>query len=117
MPRRRPARVRARPHRQRPIAIHGLPISTSRALDRLGRHRLTSRSISGDLTTWRKVARMPRSALGRDNNDWVQFVGPLARNALEEAMRALNGRQRAALRREVARLDALFAQKTLNDPL
>jgi predicted short-subunit dehydrogenase-like oxidoreductase (DUF2520 family) len=60
---------------------------------------------------------MPRAALGGDNNDWVQFVGPLARNTLEEAMRALNRRQRAALRREVARLDALFAQKTLNDPL
>ena len=60
---------------------------------------------------------MPRSALGADNNDWVQFVGPLARNTLEEAMHALSRRQRAAFRREVARLDALFEQKTLNDPL
>ena len=60
---------------------------------------------------------MPRAALSADNNDWVQFVGPLARNTLEEAMRALNRRQRAALRREVARLDNLSEQKTLNDPL
>ncbi|GAA1206973.1 hypothetical protein [Pseudonocardia alaniniphila] len=60
---------------------------------------------------------MPRSALCRANNDWVRFVGPLARTTLEEAMLALNRRQRAALRREVAPLDVLFEQKTLNDPL
>lgn len=60
---------------------------------------------------------MPRSVLRTDNNDWVQLVGPLARNTLEEAMCALNGRRCAAIHDEVAQLDALFARKTLNDPL
>lgn len=92
-------------------------MSTSRALDRLGRRLLTSRSIRTELVTWREVAHKPRSALGADDNDWIRFVGPLARNTLEEAVRALNRHQRAPLRREVARLDAVFEEKTLNDPL
>jgi hypothetical protein len=92
-------------------------MSTSRALDRLDRPRLTSLEVNGELISWRRVAHLPRSALGRENNDWVQFVGPLARDALEQAIRALPRRRRAPLRRRVARLDALFEAKTLNNPL
>ena len=117
MPRKRPHRVRALHDRQPPTAIPGVPLSTSRALDRLDRRAVSSNRIRLALTGWRRVAHKPRSALQKDNNDWVQFGGPLDRNTLEEAMRALNRRQRAPLHREIARLDALFEQKTLNDPL
>jgi hypothetical protein len=103
--------------RRRPTAIRGVPMSTSRALDRLDRPRLTSLEINGELISWRRVAHMPRAALGREYNDWIQFVGPPARDALEQAMRALARRQRAPLRRRVARLDALFEGKTFNNPL
>lgn len=65
---------------------------------------------------WRDIARKPRSALQEENNDWTQFVGPLARDVLEHAMRALPRQQSASLRRQTARLDALFLSKTLNDP-
>lgn len=117
MPRRPPARVRAtNRRRRRPIPIHGVPISTSRALDRLDRPRLTSLEINAELLTWRRVAQKPRAVLAREGNDWIHFVGPLARDTLERAMRALPRRQRAPLRRRVARLDALFAGKTVNNP-
>jgi hypothetical protein len=51
-----------------------------------------------------------------EHNDWVQFIGPCARDALEQAMCALPRRQRAPLRRQIARFDALFLDKTLNSP-
>lgn len=52
-----------------------------------------------------------------ENNDWVRFVGPIAREALEQALCALPRHQRAPLRREIAELDLLFVDKTLNNPL
>jgi hypothetical protein len=91
-------------------------MATSRAVDRLGRRRMSSASINGALATWRSVVHKPRSALHGDNNDWTEFIGPMARGELEDAIHALGRRQRAPLRREVARLDAVYEQKTLNDP-
>ncbi|WP_459027799.1 hypothetical protein [Pseudonocardia sp. DLS-67] len=118
MPRRPPARVRAlNRRRSRPTPIRGVPISTSRALDRLDRPRLTSLAINDELIVWGRVAQKPRAVLAREGNDWIRFVGPLARDPLEQAIRALPRRQRAPLRRRVARLDALFEEKTLNNPL
>lgn len=118
MPRRPPARVRAlNRRRRRPTAIRGVPISTSRALDRLDRPRLTSLEINAELLGWHRVAHKSRAALARESNDWIHFVGPMARDRLEQAMRALTRRQRAPLRRRVARLDALFEGKTVNNPL
>lgn len=117
MPRRRAAQVRARNQRQpRPTAIRGVPLSTSRALDRLDRPQLSSGSVRTDLLSWRRVALQPRSTLQRENNDWVQFIGPFSRDALEHALHALPRRRRASLRRQIARLDARFSDKTLNDP-
>jgi hypothetical protein len=109
--------MRARNQRQRhPTAIHGVPLSTSRALDRLDRPRLASGGVRADLLAWRNVARKPCSELQRENNDWVQFIGPFARDILEQAMRALPRHHRAALRRQVAQYDALFLDRTLNNP-
>jgi hypothetical protein len=114
MPRRPPARVRA--SHPRPTSIPGVPIATSRAIDRLDRSGISSATVGEALATWRAVVRLPRSALHGDNNDWTGFIGPIARTVLEDAILALRSRQRAPLRREVARLDAWYAQKTLNDP-
>ncbi|GAA1167676.1 hypothetical protein [Pseudonocardia alaniniphila] len=52
-----------------------------------------------------------------ENNDLVLYVGPIAREALEQAVCALPLRQRAPLRRQIAKLDLLFLDKTLNNPL
>lgn len=109
--------MRARNQRQpRPTAIHGVPLSTSRALDRLDRPRLSSGSVRAELLAWRRAARQPRSVLGRQYNDWAEFIGPFARDALEQAMHALPRRHRASLRRRIVRYDALFRDKTVNDP-
>jgi hypothetical protein len=54
--------------------------------------------------------------LQRENNDWVQFIGPFARDALEQAMRALPRNHSAPLRRQVTRFDGMFLDKTLNNP-
>lgn len=72
--------------------------------------------VRRELLAWRNVARKPRSVLQRQNNDWVQFIGPFARDILEQAMHALPRQHRALLRRQVARFDVLFWEKTLNDP-
>jgi hypothetical protein len=102
--------------RRRPTPIPGVPTATSRAIERLGRSGISSARVNAALATWRAVVRKPRSALHRDNNDWTELIGPMARRELEDAIHALGRRQRAPLRREVARLDALYEQKTLNDP-
>jgi hypothetical protein len=72
--------------------------------------------VRSNLLTRRDVARRPLSGLQGEHDDWVQHVGPLAREALEQAMCALPPHQRAPLRREVAKLDRLFLKKTLNSP-
>lgn len=69
------------------------------------------------LETWHRVAHLPVAELQRENNDWVQFEGPIARNTLEEGMRALPARKSAPLREAVHPLDELFARKTLPNPL
>ncbi|MGM0724201.1 MAG: hypothetical protein ACQEXM_27600, partial [Actinomycetota bacterium] len=115
--RRRPAQVRARNQREpRPTVIRGVSLSTSRALDRLDRPRLTSGSVRTDLLSWRRVTLKPRSTLQRENNDWVQFIGPFSRDVLEQALHALPRHRRASLRRQIAQLDARFLDKTLNNP-
>ncbi|MFP5020416.1 hypothetical protein [Pseudonocardia phyllosphaerae] len=68
-----------------------------------------------ELRWWKRVAQQPRRALQDDRLDWV-FVGSIPRDTLEAAMSALSRRHRAALRRQVARWDALFIAKTVNNP-
>lgn len=69
-----------------------------------------------DLLSWRRVALQPRSTLQRENNDWVQFIGPFSRDVLEQALHALPRHQRVSLRRQVAELDVRFLEKALNNP-
>jgi hypothetical protein len=117
VPRRPPSRVRAHRRRpRRPTPIDGVPLATCRALDRLDRPSLTSRSVRDGLVEWHRVAQQPVAELRREYNDWIRFIGPFARHTLEQAMNALPRHHRAPLRREVARIDAVFLDRTLNDP-
>jgi hypothetical protein len=73
--------------------------------------------VAQELQEWRTLVRLPASTLSSPHNDWVQFIGPFARSSLEAAVQALNRRDGAPLRAELARLDAEFERKTSHNPL
>lgn len=72
--------------------------------------------VAEELRAWREVVQLPASTLAAPFNDWTQFIGPFARGLLEDAVSALNRRDGAPLRDELARLDAEYERKTAPNP-
>ncbi|WP_344869073.1 hypothetical protein [Amycolatopsis ultiminotia] len=68
------------------------------------------------LEIWQRVASLPRAELSAPHNDWTEFIGPMARDDLERAVRALPRKQAAPLRAVVERADEMFRAKTLHNP-
>ncbi|WP_298799453.1 hypothetical protein [uncultured Pseudonocardia sp.] len=116
MPRKRPSRLRTVAARPATRAIPGVPLATTRALDRLDRPEISSLRVIQALETCQRTASLPAATLSAPYNDWTELIGPMARDELERALRALPTRQAAALRVLVARADAAFRVKTLNNP-
>jgi hypothetical protein len=118
VPRRRPGRLRRQsaPHPD-DGREHGLPGATAQALERLAEPGLDPRTVAVELQVWRDVVSLPRATLSAPHNDWTEFVGPGARAVLADAVQALDRRDGAPLRAELARLDALFERKTSPNPL
>jgi hypothetical protein len=96
--------------------IAGVPMATSYALDRLDRSDISSARVAEALRIWQQTASPTRAQLSLPNNDWALLIGPIARNDLERALRALPQRSAAALRLVVERADESFRSKTLNNP-
>ena len=115
MPRRRPARLRPAPPAPR-TTTRGLPAYTAEALDRLEVADLSAVSVRVSLEEWVTVVGQPRRVLSAPHNDWTEFIGPSARETLEEALQALPLRAARPLRAEVSRLDAVFERKTSQNP-
>lgn len=88
-------------------------MATSYALDRLGRARLSSSWVRADLDSWLAVCALSASRLSGPNNDATTFMGPIAREGLEEAINALGRRHAAPLRAVVHRADERFLANTL----
>jgi len=116
MPRRRPSRLRAAAAQPATTVIPGVPLATSRALDRLARLEVSSARMKRALEAWQRIASLPRAALSTSHNDWTEFIGPMAREELERALLALSRRQAAPLRVVVERADDEFRSKTLHNP-
>ncbi|GAB2587645.1 hypothetical protein [Microlunatus antarcticus] len=116
MPRNRPQRLRALPPSVPPSTTRGLPTRTAESLDWLDDPALTSKDVALELDEWRHVVSLPEAVLSAPHNDWAEFVGPSARAALDDAVRALGRREGAPLRAELARLDERFRRKTSNNP-
>ena len=114
MPRRRPARLRSQ--RAPTVAIPGVPLTTSSALDRLGRPEIGSAEVARALEQWRQVASLSQAQLTSPHNDWTERIGPMARTVLERALNALTHRQAAPLRTQVDKIDSIFVGKTLHNP-
>jgi len=108
MPRRRPSRLRAAAAQPATTVIPGVPLATSRALDRLARLEVSSARTKRALETWQRIASLPRAALSTSHNDWTEFIGQMAREELERALLALPRRQAAPLRVAVERDDDEF---------
>ena len=116
MSRRRPARLRAERPAPRSTQITRIPQATLRALDRSADRHVSSQSVARALATWRTVVRRPASVLAAPHNDWVELIGPMAREELERALRTLSRRHAAPLRAEIAVLDEAFRARTVPDP-
>jgi hypothetical protein len=116
MARRRPAQVRRSLRRRSSVPLAGIPMTTSHALDRLDVDRLSSGNVGVELGTWLKVSALSTSQLDGPYNDWSTFIGPGAREILNEAMNALDRRHAAPLRAVVYRADEQFLAKTLHNP-
>ena len=114
MPRRQPSRLRS--PCAPTVAIAGVPIATSGALDRLGRPEIGSAEVGCALGRWRQVASLSKTQLTSPHNDWTDIIGPMAREVLERAMKALSRRQAAPLRNQVEKIDNMFLAKTLHNP-
>jgi hypothetical protein len=120
MPRSRPGRVRvARALRQQAQAAAGpLPADVAHALVRLERHELGPEAVARALATWRRLSSTPIGALispyGR--SDDLEFIGPAARDVLEDAITSLQGAPRRRLTRLVAGFDIAVQARTLPDP-
>lgn len=118
MPRKRPAQLR--PHTT-PTSDQAqeldLPAITAQALDRLGQPGLDPSTVADELQAWRTLVQLPTSTLSAPHNDWTEFIGPAARTVLADAVQALNRRDGAPLRAELARLDSEFERKTSHNPL
>lgn len=110
MPRRHPAP----PRPSRPSAeITGLSLRTCRELDRLG---IFAIRVAGDLATWRRIASRTARELSQPFDDYLMYIGPDARDRLEDALRALPGGQARELLALVERIDAMVLRKTVADP-
>ena len=94
----------------------GLAAVTAEALVALDDPDLDPVTVADELQTWRDLVHLPTSVLWAPHNDWVEFIGPTARAVLDAADRALNRRDGAPLRAELARLDREFAGKTSHNP-
>jgi len=118
VPRRRPGRLR---RQTAPFLTDGrelgLPGGTAQALERLGEPGLDPVTVAVDLQVWRELVGLPRATLSAPHNDWAELVGPGVRAVLADAVQALDRRDGAPLRAELARLDALFERKTSPNPL
>jgi hypothetical protein len=116
MARNRPSRLRRTDARHTTTPIPGVPMATSRALDRLARPEVSSPRVRDALVAWQRVASLSRADLGAPHNDWTEFVGPMIRGELEQALLALPRRHAALLRAVVDPADDEFRAKTLNNP-
>lgn len=85
-------------------------------LDRLGRTDLTSGLVSAEVDQWKLVASQSVRVLSAEGNDWAGLMGPMARDTIERAIRALPRRQARQLRAAVAPWDRMFWEKTLPEP-
>lgn len=97
------------------VAIPGVPMTTSYALDRLGRAEISSSAVGFALRAWRDIAVSSLEELSGAGNDWVELVGPVHREELERAVRALPRHHGARLRAVVEAADEDFLAKTLPD--
>lgn len=110
MPRRRPAP----PRPSRPSAeITGLSLATCREFDRLG---IYTALVAGHLASWRRIASSSAREFNHPFGDDLLYIGPSARDGLENALRALPGRRVRELRVLVERIDAVVLRKTIANP-
>lgn len=118
MPRKRPAQLRRHANLTSDRAQElGLPVITAHALNRLEQPGLEPETVAIELQAWRHLVHLPTSTLSAPHNDWVEFIGPSPRAVLADAVQALNWRDGAPLRAELATLDSEFERKTSHDPL
>jgi len=117
MPSRRRSRLRAAVRRPSATTIPGVPVASSRALDRLDLSELTSAHVAQALKGWERTTSLSRAELSAPHNDWTEFIAPGERGVLEEALNALPPRHAAPLRAVVDRADEQFAAKTLPNPM
>jgi len=94
----------------------GVPRSTSRALDQLGRPEICSHQVKVALRNWRWFTRIPLGPPTWERDPYEDEVGFTARATLEAAIWALNRREAKPLRDLVDRVDAAFYAATVNDP-
>lgn len=117
MPRKRPRLLRTRTTPSSRLGEQrGLPAATAEALAALDEPGLEPAAVADELRTWQKVVSLPESVLSAPHNDWVEFIGPMARSVLDAADHALSRRAGAPFRAQLARLDAEFARKTSANP-
>ncbi len=74
------------------------------------------RPIAAALVQWNTVCHHTRAALNAPCNDWAEIIGPHARDLLENALETLPPREARWLGHRVAPLDAMFLDKTLQNP-
>lgn len=90
-------------------------MATSHALDRLARPEISSVIVKDALKGWSEVAGRSRADLAEAYNDYTEIIGPIHRDDLEHAVRALPRQLAAPLRAAVERADEAFWTKTLPD--
>ena len=118
MPRKTPARIRvaaARSHR----AVDGmgaLPGPVWNALVRLERADLDPEEVAWAVIHWRRIAWVLIRGTAPPYSADVEFSGPHARDLLEVAISALDGRARRQLTQLVRDLDDRIQSHTINDP-
>lgn len=120
MPRNRPSVLRAR---GKAVSIPGVPLSTSRALDRLGSRRLSSGAVALALWGWQRATRMPAGfccySWDCDYCWWEtpwEAGPPWYRDVLEAVLLALPARHAPPLRAVVVQADRLIQAKIIQDP-
>jgi hypothetical protein len=98
------------------VAIPGVPLSTSYALDRLDRPEISSGLVRSALETWQRMAHISPACLRQPYDDWTDYIAPDARATLAAAFNALSPRHAAPLRRAAAHADAMYLAKTIHNP-
>jgi hypothetical protein len=95
-----------------------LPADVAHALVRLDRRELGPEPVGRALDTWRRLSGTPIGAMispyGR--SDDLEFIGPAARDVLEDAITSLQGAPRRRLTGLVAGCDVAIQARTLPDP-